>query len=203
MTNPIARYFEYLADFSFEFMNRLPIEREPQTIEVVMSKIRPALDNARGEAVEQIRKLDRPSPQASEKKPAGMNTIGLLADRLTILCIKAWNVEYKQNDPVKAQKIRNDHIKQITDCMSTCVEGNKDLLRKVTKLKSDLSIKSWEESYYGLLSSNILLWEAQEILYLRDINLVQPEELRDYIKWFSYGNIDRNICIECCEEFYW
>ena len=29
------------------------------------------------------------------------------------------------------------------------------------------------------------------------------QELRDYIKWFSYGNIDRNKCISACEVRYW
>ena len=29
------------------------------------------------------------------------------------------------------------------------------------------------------------------------------KELRDYIKWFSYGNIDRNKCISACETRYW
>lgn len=203
MTDAVTDYFERLARYSHDFLDRLPIERRPQKIGEVMGTLQPALDGARPTATAELGAMARPAPVRRPPAPAGMNTIGLLADRLTILCVKVWNVRNKQGDAAAADKLHATHVKQVVDCMATCVEGEKDLLKKVTKLKTDLTIASWEDAYYGLLASNILLWEAQEILYLRDLNEVPCEELREYIKWFSYGNIDRNACISACEAFYW
>ena len=199
----ITRYFEALAGYSEALLDRLPIQRRPQAIGEVMGVLQPALEDARGRSVGELARLDRPSPPARETGPVGMNTIGILADRLTILCVKAWNLEHKLGDAAGAQALRRTHLKQIVDCMASCGPGEADLLKKVTGLTSDVDASSWEHAYYGLLASNILLWEAQEVLYLQDINIAPCEELRDYIRWFSYGNIDRNKCISACERLYW
>jgi hypothetical protein len=199
----LTDYFRRLAVFSHDFLDRLPIARRPQSIHEVMARLQPALDEAMAASVEELRALNRPSPPLSEPAGAGMNTVGLLADRLTILCIKAWNVRHKQNAPEEASVLFQRHVGQVVDSMACCVPGEKDLLKKVTHLTSKLVPVDWEDSYYGLLASNVLLWEAQEILYLKDLDTVECDELRHYIKWFSYGNIDRNTCISACEEHYW
>ena len=203
MTDAITSYFETLADYSERLLDRLPIQLRPQSIREVMGVLQPALEDARQGSVRQLTALDRPAPPRREPAPVGMNTIGILSDRLTILCVKAWNIENKQKDPAGAATLRRTHVKQIVDCMASCSPGEADLLKKVTQLTSEVDTSSWEQDYYGLLASNILLWEAQEVLYLRDINTASCEELRDYIKWFSYGNIDRNKCISACERHYW
>ena len=41
------------------------------------------------------------------------------------------------------------------------------------------------------------------MLYIKDIGQAPDRELRDYIKWFSHGNIQRNVFIELCEQRYW
>jgi hypothetical protein len=203
VTDAVTGYFETLARYSERLLDRLPIQRQPQSISDVMGVLQPALEAARGEGVRELETLERPPPPRRDPAPVGMNTIGILADRLTILCVKAWNLQNKQHDPVAAEALRRTHVKQIVDCMAFCAPGEADLLKKVTGLTSDVDTSSWEQAYYGLLASNILLWEAQEVLYLKDINTAPCEELRDYIKWFSYGNIDRNKCISACEVRYW
>jgi hypothetical protein len=81
--------------------------------------------------------------------------------------------------------------------------GNSSMNTKITYYRSDVTASSWEEAFYGLLSTNILNWESQEVLYIKDIKLLPCEELRDYISWFSFGNIQRNEYIQYCEELYW
>ena len=203
MTDPVTRYFEALARYSEALLDRLPIQRRPQAIGEVMGVLQPALEAARAASVPELLALERPPPQGAASGPVGMNTIGILADRLTILCVKAWNIEHKQGDAAGAEALRRTHLKQVVDCMASCGPGEADLLKKVTGLTSDVDVSSWEQAYYGLLASNVLLWEAQEVLYLKDINTAPCEELRDYIRWFSYGNIDRNKCISACERWYW
>lgn len=203
MDDPIAAYFDRLARFSYQFLDRLPIPRRPQDIREVLAVLKPSLDQQQSGAVMELAGLDRPPPRRGEPVPAGMNTVGLLADRLTILCIKAWNVKNKQNDDKAAEYLQHFHIRQIVDCLAVCVPGEKDLLRKVSTLKSGLKLTSWEDSYYGLLAANIIMWEAQEILYMRDLEAAEGEELREYIQWFSRSNIERNECISACEVFYW
>ena len=199
----LVSYFYRLARYSHDFLDRLPIPRRPQDIGEVLARLKPALAGQRAVAVGEIAALDRPAPPRREPRPAGMNTIGLLADRLTILCIKAWNVRQKQGDADAADRLQATHIAEIVQCLAACVPGEKDLLAKVSTLRSDLEVTSWEDAYYGLLASNILMWEAQEILYLRDLDSTPCEELRDYIRWFSSSNIQRNACISACESFFW
>jgi hypothetical protein len=203
VSDAITGYFEALARYSEGLLDRLPIQLRPQGIGEVMGVLQPALQAAREGSVRELEALERPPPPAREAGPVGMNTIGILADRLSILCVKAWNLEHKQRDPEAAQTLRRTHLRQIIDCMASCGPGEADLLKKVTGLTSDVDVASWEHAYYGLLASNVLLWEAQEVLYLQDINTASCEELRDYIRWFSYGNIDRNKCISACERRYW
>ncbi|MBY0430418.1 MAG: hypothetical protein K2Q10_04415, partial [Rhodospirillales bacterium] len=59
------------------------------------------------------------------------------------------------------------------------------------------------QAWYGLLTINVLLWEAQETLYGADLDRADGETLRDYITWFSWGNVRRNAFIALCERLYW
>jgi hypothetical protein len=47
------------------------------------------------------------------------------------------------------------------------------------------------------------MWETQELLYVRNMESVAAEELRDYIRFFSQANMMRNAFITCCETLYW
>jgi hypothetical protein len=62
---------------------------------------------------------------------------------------------------------------------------------------------SFVGAYYGLLAANVLMWETQEMLYTRDMNAVDAEDLRDYIRFFSEANMMRNAYITASENLYW
>ena len=128
----------------------------------------------------------------------------MLADRLSILIIKEWCLRNKTNaNLTKADELYQTQTMDIINAVAKTEPGSSSMNTKLTHHKSGVNAESWEEAFYGLLSTNILLWESQEILYVRDITGLPSEELRDYIKWFSFGNIQRNAYIEHCERSYW
>jgi hypothetical protein len=138
------------------------------------------------------------------KLGTGLNSIGMLTDRLTILIIKEWCLRNKNNlDPEKADKIYKEQTLDIVEAIIHTKPGSSSMNTKITKLRSGARASSWEEAYYGLLKTNILMWESQEVLYIKDISLLKCEELREYIKWFSFSNILRNEYINLCEKKYW
>jgi hypothetical protein len=53
------------------------------------------------------------------------------------------------------------------------------------------------------VTTNLLLWEAQEILYNHDISALPDDELRKYILFFSRHNLKRNVSIEASDRLYW
>jgi hypothetical protein len=134
----------------------------------------------------------------------GLNSIGMLADRFTILIIKEWCLRNKgSQNPDKATELFEKQTLDIIEAMAHSRPGNSAMNSKITHIKGDAVANKWEEAFYGLLTTNLVLWESQEILYIRDIQELPAEELRSYIKWFSYGNMRRNEYIQLCEEFYW
>ena len=38
---------------------------------------------------------------------------------------------------------------------------------------------------------------------MKDIQSLPEKELRDYIKWFASGNVERNVLIELAEIRFW
>ena len=55
----------------------------------------------------------------------------------------------------------------------------------------------------GLLVTNLLLWEAQEILYNHDMQHLPAGELRAYIAFFSENNLSRNAFMEDADRLFW
>jgi hypothetical protein len=150
--------------------------------------------------------LRRPRPVASGRTRAGtgLNTVGMLTDRFTILLIKEWSLRHKANaHPAKADELFRVQTLDIIAALAAAQPGSSALNSKITSLKSAVTATDWAEAYWGLLTTNLLLWESQEMLYIKDIGQAPDRELRDYIKWFSHGNIQRNVFIELCEQRYW
>jgi len=83
------------------------------------------------------------------------------------------------------------------------VPGNSAINSKITNIKTDAHAKDWEEAFFGMLTINLVLWESQEVLYIKDISSLPAEELRAYIHWFAHGNMERNVLMELCEVRYW
>lgn len=203
----LREYFLKLIDYSNEIIACLPIESEPKPLKYVFESLKPELESIEKEKIKGLKNLKRPfhfTDSTDTELGVGLNSIGMLTDRLTILIIKEWCLRNKSNsDPEKADKIYKEQILDIVEAIIYAKPGSSSMNTKITKLKSDIRVSSWEEAYYGLLKTNILLWESQEVLYIKDISLLECEELQEYIKWFSIGNIERNQFIQLCECKYW
>jgi hypothetical protein len=151
-----------------------------------------------------LRTLVRPVPEhPDETTPAGMNTIGILADRLTILVCKEWYLRHRERRPLDADVIGREQTTDIVTALSLVRPGRARLLEKVGAPPADATACDFEDAYFGLLAANILMWETQEMLYTGDMASVPATELRDYISFFSQANIMRNAFIIQCESLYW
>lgn len=204
MNTGVITYFETLREASLRLIDRLGLQAEPLPLEVIMRDLNPKLEDANNRAVFARIVKPRlgvfPEPQLG----VGLNSVGMLVDRLTILFIREWCLLHK-GEP-KAEKALQLYEQQTCDIIHALAQsrpGSAALNSKITHLKGEARAKDWAEAFYGLLSTNILLWESQEILYIRDIAQLPAEELRSYIQWFAYGNIRRNEYIQFVEQFYW
>ena len=198
-------YFVALADYGRDLLDRLPLEREPQPLDYALRKLEPHLRNLKAREVSAIETLGKPSVErALVATGVGLNSIGMLMDRFTILLIKEWCLRNKgARDENKARALFEDQTRDIIEALCHARPGSSALNTKITAKKGEASATSWAEAFYGLLAINLVLWESQEILYIHDIESLPADELRAYVRWFSFGNLGRNEYIQKCEEFYW
>lgn len=201
------KYFFKLYEYSIDLFNRLPIERTPQPLDRALNTLRPAIDALKQNELSQLLHLRANvelNEMSNESSPGqGLNTLGMLMDRFTILLIKEWSLKNKTNNIKKAEEIHVAQTLDIIEAMAVCRPGSSSMNTKITNIKTNASANSWEEAFYGLLTINLILWESQEVLYIKNISLLPCEELRDYLKWFSWGNMIRNEFIQLCEEYFW
>ena len=202
----LTGYFTQLACQGTAFLDALPIERTPQPLADVLDRLAPALEQLKPSGLVQLRGLPRPRPVLGDLTGpgTGLNTVGMLTDRFTILLIKEWSLRHKANaNPAKADELFRVQTRDIIAALAQARPGSSALNSKITSIKSAVTAADWAEAFWGLLATNLLLWESQEMLYIRDIGQAPDRELRDYIKWFSHGNIQRNVFIELCDQCYW
>lgn len=199
-------YFQQLASYSKNLLDLLPIEKTPQPLDYAIEKLYGTLKQLKESEVNKLRNLwvteynQQPIPNVDY---IGLNTIGSLTDRFTILLIKEWCLRNKSNNPQKADELYKSQTFDIIKCLANSYPGNSAINSKITNIKTEVSAKDWEEAFYGLLAINLVLWESQEVLYIKDISLLPSEELRGYIHWFALGNMERNVLMELCEVRYW
>lgn len=198
-------YFAGIARYSTDLLDRLPIPARIQPIAQTFATLKPVIDAWRPAEVARLDAMARPAPRrrSPDDPVAGMNTVGILADRLTILVCKEWYLRHRQRAPERADEIRREQIPDIVTCLSMVRPGHPRLLEKVGKLDVDTVATGFGDAYYGLLAANVLMWETQEMLYTRDMEAVTAEELRDYIRFFSQANMMRNAYITQAEILYW
>ena len=134
-----------------------------------------------------------------KNKVVGMNTVGLLLDRLVILSLKI-NLLYNSKKNTEFVYLEIENIIKALSQAGTI--KNLDY-KKITKYKFSSKSKNFRESFFELLYTNFLLWESQEVLYNRNILKIDQKELKEYIKFFSELNIKRNILITKIENYYW
>lgn len=183
----------------------MPIEREVQPLNYAVTRLSGALEERRERETARLRELWRytPVPEKEDPSPTGLNTIGLLSDRFTILLIKEWCLRNKHHNPAKADELQRTQTGEIIRAMAQCRRGSASVNSKITHLTAGVTTRDWEEAFYRLLAVNLVLWESQEVLYIRDISVLPAEELRAYIQWFARGNVERNSLIEWAEVRFW
>ena len=205
-TTALQDYFEQLARQSSGFLDRLPIERTPQPLAYALERLAPAVEHMKPLGLEALRSLARPpiADAAVREEGVGLNTIGMLTDRFTILLIKEWSLRHKANaSAARADALFEQQTRDIIAALAGARPGSSSLNSKITSLKSAARADDWAEAFWGLLTTNLLMWESQEMLYIRDISTAPYDELRAYISWFSRSNIQRNDYIELSEKRYW
>lgn len=203
----LVNYFKELTAQSYQLLNSLGLSSTPIPLKILLTDLSARLIDLKESMIINYQKLNRPQYnwcKTDANLGVGLNSIGMLSDRLSILIIKEWCLLNKTNSNLKkANDLYQTQTMDIIYALASAKPGSSSMNTKITSRKSSVIATSWEEAFYGLFSTNIVNWESQEILYIKDIKSLSCEELRNYIDWFSFGNIQRNEYIQYCEELYW
>src|SRR5665213_3123090 len=97
MRSAARGFFDELFDTARTLIARFPLTTEPPTMDYISGVLEPAAEAARasrpfrnpGKALAR----ERAQAAAGEGHAVGLNTVGMLLDRLSILAIKTWNLE--------------------------------------------------------------------------------------------------------------
>lgn len=195
-------FFWSLFRTSLQLIERFAITLEPARMAYITGTLAPAVEALRPENPFRQPDASAASGRRDDVAP-GMNTTGLLLDRLTILSMKHWNLRHRANSPDKAAALVETQVTEIIDALAQARPGQSSINNKMTTRAVDAVADRFVDAFFGLLTTNLLLWEAQEILYNHDIQALPAEELRAYIDFFSHGNILRNAYIQASDETYW
>jgi hypothetical protein len=203
------RYFDEVYGLSRELIDGWAFPTAPLSLDVLLKVKRTEVEAQRGAAVAGLVALRKSHVGTSVAvaepggRPTGLNTVGMLSDRLTVLAMKEWVLHSRLGESDKATELRRTQVAELIDTLADATPGYSSFTQKVTALRFEVPAETWEESYFGLLATNVLLWEAQEVLYAGHIAELECEELRRYIAWFSEGNVRRNEFIARCETTFW
>lgn len=203
-------YFDGLYSQSRDFIVGLQLPKKPMTLVDIKDELQPRLRDCASAVLPGFQALRTSVDGALSHGDAtgpvsavGLNTVGFLCDRLTVLAMKEWVLAHRLSSSSKALELRNSQVVELLDALASAQPGHSSIALKVTSLEAQADAASWEEAYIGLLSINVLLWEAQEVLYAGKLQDLECEEMRRYIMTFSEGNIRRNNFIAKCEALYW
>jgi hypothetical protein len=200
-------FFDELFDAARALISRFSLTIEPPTMDYISGVLEPAAEVARasrpfrnpGKALAR----ERAQAAAGEGRAVGLNTVGMLLDRLSILAIKSWNLEQRGKAPERARALRETQIAELVEALADSRPGHSSINNKLTSHRTDIDVADFAEACTNLVTTNLLLWEAQEILYNHDISALPDDELRKYIQFFSRHNLKRNVSIEASDRLYW
>ncbi|HEX4117315.1 MAG TPA: hypothetical protein VHX99_00815 [Rhizomicrobium sp.] len=200
-------FFDDLFDAAQALVARFPLTIEPPTMDYISGVLEPAADTARasqpfanpGASLAR----ERAQEAAGTGHAVGLNTVGMLLDRLSILAIKSWNLEQRAKAPEKARELRRTQIAELVEALAASRPGHSSINNKLTSHRTDVEARDFAEACTNLVITNLLLWEAQEILYNHDMSALPDDELRKYIQFFSRHNLKRNVSIEASDRLYW
>jgi hypothetical protein len=122
----------------------------------------------------------------------GMNTPGILFDRLTILACKRVLASSStfESDQTDSQ------IHFICKALSQAGFARSPILAKEATPRIANSLDDAAESLFRLIGSNLLMWINQDLLYTKDVMSASEFRLRNYIAFFGKANRCRNLAIE-------
>lgn len=145
--------------------------------------------------------LFKPSVELEE----GMNSPGILWDRLTILnCKYLFTAQDSVHHKPELHKNLGNVIVELDSVKKALAQAkparNILLAKEATHRQQD--IVPLENSLWLLQMSNIAMWINQDLLYTVSADDVEPQRLRDYIVFFSKANRVRNTAIEQIEIYY-
>jgi hypothetical protein len=135
----------------------------------------------------------------------GMNSPGILWDRLTILHCKAiFTGPQSPHRRTKDHSHLGDVTAEISDVLKALHEAQpaKNVLLAKEATQRQSASPSLGQALWDLQVSNVAMWINQDLLYTVDVNMVSEKRLRDYIKFFSVANRRRNTAIEHVELVY-
>jgi hypothetical protein len=130
-----------------------------------------------------------PKININTENPVGLNTIGMLVDRLSILLIKKTVKNAGVDSELRSQ------IDEMTLAIENCQKGFSSTFNKITIMQEKNSLNHIVDITMHLAFVNLLLWLAQDVLYLRGAGSLPNKELRAYIDYFANKNILRNQLI--------
>jgi len=139
------------------------------------------------------------------EKEDGMNSPGILWDRLTILnCKLFFTSPNSRHFNIKLHNYNTDvnlELSSVLNALHLAKPAKHILLAKEATERqnytSDLGFLLWQLQY-----SNLAMWINQDLLYTVNVECVDELRLRNYIKFFSEANKLRNVSIEKIEIFY-
>jgi len=206
-SEPLA-FFDRMVDRAILLIDTFPLTIDPPPMAHVTGVLEPAVSEAQSacefeEPPAAVRLAVKATLAQAAPRSAGLNTVGMLLDRLSILTVKHWNLIHRAGAADKAHALRDGQIAEIIAALVEAAPGQSSINNKMTSRVVDAGANTFGQACYGLFTTNLLLWEAQEVLYNHDIEALPSDELRRYISFFSRGNLERNTYIQASDETYW
>ena len=166
-------------------------------------KLEEACLSDRHVAIARLKNIHRP-PHFIDRtdRSVGLNSVGLLLDRLSILSIKAWCLQDLDNSRLDATQLCNHQILDITGALSEAVPAKNSLNSKLTIYQTSVKADEWESAIYDLMTTNLLIWKAQETLYCKS-SVEAAQQFQTYMSLFPEINLRRDALIRRCEHLYW
>ncbi|MFM8864424.1 MAG: hypothetical protein ACKOFG_05795 [Limnohabitans sp.] len=185
------------------FIDELPPSFDPASAITALEAFgQSGFETFRKEGAQLVAGASFPRHMESEE---GMNSPGILWDRLTILNCKHLftSPESVHHKPAVHRHLGNvrDELISVTKALARALPARNILLAKeATERQRDIA--PLEASLWNLQMSNIAMWINQDLLYTVSADDVDAQRLRDYIVFFSKANRIRNTAIENIELFY-
>jgi len=131
----------------------------------------------------------------------GLNSVGLLVDRLSILSIKTWCLQNIDSDRLDTIQLCKDRILDVTGALSEAIPAQ-NLNSKLTIHQTSIEADEWESAIYDLMTTNSLIWKAQEALYCKS-STEAAQQFQTYMSLFPEINLRRDALVHRCEHLYW